>query len=148
MKDIAAAIASIPDDPCPKELRVVLERWKQGNATNAELIEASYYTQLDLLQEYRRLPLPTPPEAVRYRRSNPDVRMSDKDREEYQRHYAAFFGQEQQIISQNYSHLLTLQELLGWAKGKPLQEPILRAIEAQIAQHRDPAFEEPEPVRV
>jgi hypothetical protein len=135
-------------EPCPKELRVVLERWKQGKASSAELIEASDYAQLDLLQEYRRLPWPTPPEAVRYRRANPDVRMSGKDAEEYQRHYAAFFAEEGHVKAQNDSNLMTLRALLGWAKAKPLSPPILRAIEAQIAQHQDMTMDEPEPLAV
>lgn len=145
MNRVVDALASIPTDTCPKALRAVLERWKQGTAGNAELIDASYHAQLDLLQEYRWLPLPTPPEAVRYRRANPEVRMSGKDTEDYQRRYAAFFAQEQQILTKNHSHLLTLQELLGWAKGQGLPASRLQAIEAQIAQHRDVTVDDPEP---
>ena len=137
MKDVKSAIRDVPNDVCPKELRAVLERWKINKASDAELIEASYYAQLDVVSAYRRSSLPTPPEGVRYRRDNPDVKMKEKDHENYVRNYAGFFAEEHSVLCTNRANQHALTELLAWAKAKPLPETICEAIRLRLQTHHD-----------
>lgn len=130
----------VDDETCPASLRTVLDLWRAGQVTSAELIEASYEAQLGMLPTYRRLPLPTPPEAVReYRALTPAEKRpwSAQDTATFHHQHQAFFEQGSRVTQRNADHLQLLLELLEWAKRKPLSEQVIQLIESQIAQHED-----------
>ena len=109
----AIVTACPPSDACPASLRTVLDRWKIGQATNAELIEASYCAQLDLLSDYRFAPLPV---------NSIEARSHARQR--------------------NHSNLLTLKELkelLEWDTAKSLPDSALSVIQDAIDSYGEHA---------
>lgn len=118
-------------DACPPALRVVLTRWKSGKATNQDLIESSYQAQLDRVEGYRRLPLPTTSST------NPNL-LAKVKRESFL------------VLQQNDSNRRTLEELLGWAESKKLSAVLLGKIRDVLVTHQDlssPMDEAPEDIR-
>lgn len=138
-----AEAVPVPGDLCPPALRRVVNRWKQGKATNAELIEASFEAQLALCQagEYRCRPLPTPPDRVTEFRAmsrGDRNRVDEATKTRLVRDYSKFFADEGQLVTRNRGSLATLRELLAWAQAKPLAEQELAQIQQQIDTHQRP----------
>ena len=137
---------------CPERLREALSAWRDGDITNADLVEVSYSTMLDILDEYRVKPLPTIPDGVRDYRlmgAKEKRQLSDRARETYQRRYTRFFDDEQSIVNVNQSNgAYHLRDLLEWAGERKLGESTLSKIRFLIQQHEDAESRpttEPEP---
>lgn len=148
---VRQAMAQVPDDACPASLRLVLDRWKAGAATDAELIEASFYAQLDFLSEYRPRPYPTPPEPVRaFRALSAEERRSWSAAEQatLYRQHSAFFEQDARVKTRNQDSARTLRDLLAWATEQSLPGTMLQAIQSALLQHQDVPVEDAEPVTV
>jgi len=121
-------IPSVTDD-CPKGLRLVLQKWESGKATNAELIEASYFAQLDMIDEYRKKPLPSAPQNVlAYRNLKEDEKRiwSIADKRQLILNNQTFYDSESKVVAQNESNRLTLEELLVWVESKGLKPAVDR----------------------
>ncbi len=137
--ETASALPRVTD-ACPPDLRRAIDAWRAGKIGGRELVEASYYIQLDILPQYEKQALPTPPEAVqRYRALSAEDRFgfNRSARDQMQRRYAAFFEEEERVISRNQSRLVTLRDLLAWAKAKPLSQSIVESIQAMLWTHED-----------
>ena len=133
-------------EACPPDLRVVLDAWKAGRATNADLIEASYTAQLDCLEAYRWRALPTPPDAVVSYRA-----LSFKDREQwtaeecrqYYDTHKVFYASERQVNSSNDSNPVHLKDLLAWGMERQLPEVMLHRVREALQTHEDHAVPPP-----
>ena len=114
-----------PLDACPKALRIVLNKWKRGEASSADLIEMSYYTSLDFLRDFEFKPLPTAPDSVltyRDMEAASKARMDIKDRSEFYKKNQDFYEKEYNAKARNRANKHHLKELLGWAKAKNLPQ--------------------------
>lgn len=145
MEAMRETMQSLPADLCPKELRLTLDRWKAGQATDQELIEASYAAQLDLLEAYRWRPAPTPPWSVaEYRALTRQERQAWTDTEQrtLRKNHAEFYAQDAQIAAQNHANRHTLTELLAWATSRALPDAILDSLRLVLAGHHDLATDD------
>lgn len=130
---------------CPPDLRLVLDRWQGNRATDAELIDASYCAQLDLLDEYRWRSLPTAPDELQdFRSLSPSERhsMDGKKKADLCERYRGFLDQESEIQAKNGGNVRHLLELLAWATTTQKPAVILQAIERSIKGHHLHVVEE------
>ena len=116
--------ATIPPnmDTCPAPLRAVVMRWKNGQATNAELVEASDRAQLELLHEYRKHALPTPPDELQEHRNLSEgerYTLDQKKRTALLERCRDFFLKEHAVWARNYAQRFQVRDLLLWAMGQP-----------------------------
>ena len=105
-------------DLCPPDLRRVLTRWQAGQATSAELVEASYAEALDLLPVYCRQSAPIPPEATASAASQ-----------------AGYVKAVARVRAANESNRWWLGELLAWASRTNKGAMIVEAIQAVLNTH-------------
>lgn len=127
-------------DNCPEKLREVVLKWKIGQATNHELIEASYQAQLGLVEEYRWKPLPTVPHPVlTYRQLSWEERSgwTKEEHDALRRNCADFFTSEATMTAKNHSNRATLKELLEWAKERALADDVVKSIQIVLSTHHD-----------
>ena len=137
--------ASLPDSTtCPSTLRFVLDRWKSGNATDAALVEASYAAQLDVLNEYRPRPLPTPPEELCAFRALSVTEQQEVDKKKKERmleRCERFLKQESVVLSKNAAHAFHVKELLEWVTSRGVSDSIRQRVQTALHHHQDRAQE-------
>lgn len=127
-------------DACPSGLRLVVEAWKAGWASNQELVEASYAEALNWLEDYRARPLPDAPAGViQYRAMSERERRgwSASEHQEHHTTYRQFYESESQIRQENDSNRHWLNQVSAWAHGKGLPESVQAAIRAAQRTHPD-----------
>jgi hypothetical protein len=145
--DFKKALPGLPDT-VPEHLRAIYGKWRAGQATNQDLINASYTAMLDLLDHYKKKPLPTPPdEIVRFRqapRFEQDSMSATARAKLFDRH-GAFISQERAIKNQNRSSHLQLLELMEWCKIGKMPDSVIQQVQQAIWTHREPnvAFGDP-----
>ena len=127
-------------------LRTTYEAWKQGKASNDELVQVSYMVMLDHMDAFRAMPLPRPvPEAIAKFRSIPDQdrkAMSEEVKGKLFTRYGDWLSSERRVLTQNYTNKLRLTELKEWALLTKKPQNILDSIEQVLWTHKDSETEE------